>query len=270
MSNLLLQRNAKITITDTLLNESVELSENRIQFNVQKAISSLPNLAEIKITNPSEDFVNFSKRENLKVDLEVSYFDEELDILFTGDLKRAYFGNSDINNILIIECGDAEKLIFEAFLNKSYTNGVLKKTIVKDCISLLGIDILNTTLNKIIGSYNGGFVSFNKCVDVLDIVINGLTLEWSIQNNQLLITEKGETNNVDFVEVDFDSGLIDTPITLQDSGLLLKSYINTKLIPHNTLSLNNVVGFEGLYQMRKVNFQGDNEKGIWEARVVCL
>lgn len=270
MSNFLFQRKTKLTITDTLLNESVELSENRIQFNIQKAISSLPNLAEIKITNPSENFVNFSKRENLKVDLEVAYFDDELDILFTGDLKRAYFGNTDNNNIFIIEAGDSEKLVYEAFLNKSYTNGILKKTIVKDCINLLGIDILNTTLNKITGSYNGGFVSFGKCVDVIDIIINGINLEWSIQNNQLLITQKGETNNIDFIELDFDNGLIDKPITLQDNGLLLKSYIDTKLIPHNTISLNNVAGFEGLYQMRQVNFQGDNEEGIWEARIICL
>lgn len=269
MSNFSFERKAKITITDTELKDSFELTENNIEFKIEKSINSFPNLATIKITNPSENFVNFSKRENLKVDLEVGYFEDELGILFTGDLKRSYWGNVNVDDIFIIEAGDAEKGIAEAFLNKSYINKTQKKFIVSDCINLLGIDILTTTINKITGSYNGGFVAFEKCVDILDIVIKQLGFEWSIQNNNLLISTKGETNEIDFFTLDYATGLIDKPITLQDGGLLLKAYIDTKFIPHSTFFLN-VPEFEGFYQIRQSIFNGDNEKGKWEVDIICL
>jgi len=267
MSDFSFQRNAKITITDTVIKDSFELIENKIEFKVEKSINSFPNLSEIKITNPSEDFVNFSKRENLKIDLETGYFEEELDILFTGDLKRAYYGNPNVDNVFVIEAGDSEKGITEAFLSKSYINKVQKRTIVKDCINLLDIDILTTTLNKITGTYNGGFVAFERCVDILNIVLGSLGFEWSIQNNQLLISTKGETNNIDFFELSYESGLIDKPVELQDGGLLLKAHIDTKFIPHKTVSLN-VEGFEGFYQIRQAIMNGDNEEGMWEGRLI--
>jgi hypothetical protein len=254
MTDLYLNRKLKIKVTDSKTSEFLEVEDLRITFETQKTIDSLPNVGVIKIYNPSLDFVNFSSRENLKVDVLTAYFEEEFDILFLGDLKRSYFPNIDVDNLFVMEVGDSENAIANSFINKSYTKGVKKKAIVQDCINILGVDILATTLNRITGSYNGGFVAFGKVMDNLDIIINSLGFE--------------ETNSNDFITVDYENGLLKKPIPLQDGGFLLNCLLETKYLVHNTIFLN-IPGYEGFFQIRQINFFGDNERNQWEANLIC-
>lgn len=270
MTDILFERKVKITITDLNINQSLDIlsEDNRIILNGHKSIDSLPNLALIDVYNPDETFVNFSSREDLRVDILTKYGDDEYSILFTGDLKRSYFPNNNVDNILRLDIGDAEKSITESFISKSYTKGIRKKTIVKDCLDIMGIDILTNTLSRITGSYNGGFVCFNKCIDILDIVINSLGLEYSIQNNQIIITKPNEINTVDFKEVNYDLGLLDKPVPLQDGGYLIKNQLDNQFSCHGTILLN-IEDINEFYQVRYINFNGDSDFNLWESNIVC-
>lgn len=270
MSNIFFERKAKVVVTDEVLNisEELEADDNRIVFSVQKNINSLPNIANISIYNPDSDFSNFSSKENLKIDLYVSYFDEEPELLFTGDLKRSYFVNKDVDNIFIIEAGDSEKNITETFINKTYIKGVKKKTIIQDCIKLLKVDVITSSLDKITGSYNGGFVCFNKVVDILDIVILSLDLEYSIQDNQFFILKKGEINEIDSIDINYDDGLLAKPTPLQDGGFMLRCLLNPKYTIHKTISLE-TEDYEGFFQIRQMDFTGDTTNKKWEVNLIC-
>jgi len=268
MTDLYYGRNVKIRVTDPANNEILEVDDTRVIFEVQQTIDPFPNIGTIKIYNPSSDFSNFANRENMKLDILISYFEDKYKVLFLGDIKRAYSLNTNIDNIFVIEVGDSEKAITTSFLNKSYTNGIKKKTIVSDCIKILGIDVLSNTLNRVTGTYNGGFVSFNKVIDVLDIIINSLNLEYSIQNNQMVITEKGEIDSNNFIIIDYENGLLKKPMRLQDGGFLLNCLLEPKYSVQKTIFLN-VPDLEGYFQIRNIDFIGDNEKHKWEVNLIC-
>jgi len=262
-------RKIKIEVRDLLLNEVLTVEDSRIIFNVVKSIDSFPNKAVISIYNPSAEFLNFASSENLKIDILTAFLNEEYQLLFTGDIRRTSSVNIENDMIFTIEAGDSEKTMIEAFLNKSYISAVQKKRIILDCINAFSdIDILSNTLSKITGTYNGGFVAFNKVVDILDIVIKGLNLEWSIQNNQLIITEEGETDNFDFSIITFEENLYKKPIPLQDGGFILDCVLNAIYEPHKSIFISEK-DYEGLYQIRQVVSNGDNKNNNWRSVITC-
>jgi len=264
MSDIIFDRKAKVIISDKY---SSQESDNRIIFDIEKSINSLPNIANIKVYNADNDFKNFSERENLKIELYTAYAEEELELLFIGDIKRVYNQYIGTDDIIIFDCGDSETSITNSFLNKSYKNGIEKKQIVKDCLDLMGVDYLTNTLSLITGVYNGGFVCFDKTTSILDTILENLNLEYSFQNNQIIINSKGYINKNDFITISYDTGLIKKPSDLQDGGLQLNTYLKN-YIPHKTIYLD-VDGYNSFFQIRQVIISGDTQENNWGAEIIC-
>ena len=275
----LITYNRRIIVTLTAENGS-SVSEQEFKtrktISIEKSISKYPNTATIRIFNPNSNLQAIALRENVKIEVFATYADNEGDRVFKGDIKRAYSINANQNNILKIEAGDAETAIATKEIYLSYGPGTAKITIVEKCLDILGLKLAQRSRAFITGSYNGAFVANGKVINILDTIIkgikdtNGRSYEYSIQDEQFIIAPYGSKDANIAVPVKYSPGLLlAKPIKLQDGGLSLITLLDPRFRVHGTIDMQ-VEGFQGLYQIRQLKFQGDSTQGDWKTEVICL
>ncbi|WP_432443036.1 phage protein [Martelella lutilitoris] len=252
----------------------------RIEFSINKGISSKQNSADIRLYNLTESHRNAMGKEFDSITLEAGYIppgdDGNVGVIFKGAVRDVEHEKTQDGNIITtISCGDGDKAIRKATISKSYPKGTPVKTVVKDIYAEMekkGMargewkfpDNMKETFDR-------PYAMCGMCSRELDVIGKGHKFYWSSQNETLeIIPGDGTVGGI--VLLTPDTGMIGTP-SITDNGVRVSCLLNPEIRPNrrvqiksDTLEMN---ASNGIYRVSEVSFTGNNQDGEFRCDLTC-
>ena len=97
-------------------------------------------------------------------------------------------------------------------------------------------------------------------------VLSKLGVQWSIQDDELHITDTDLTTDEAPVFLTSETGLIGIPTKRRNGGYLFSSLLNPKIRPGRPLIIESEL-VSGTFRPLKVNHLGDLDDGPWDTQV---
>lgn len=243
----------------------------RIEFSITKSISSTENTASITLYNLKESTRNAMGKEFDEVQLEAGYMPPDgsssVGIIFKGQIQDVSHARQGDNIVTTIECGDGDKAIRKATINKSYPKGTKVEDIVNDAYKELekqGVqkgewkfpDDMEPTFKR-------PYAACGSCKQELDTIGRGKGFYWNIQNGAMeIIPGDGFLGMVTVISP--ETGMIDTP-TITDNGCKFKTMMDPEIRPNRRVKIESSViemnADGGIYRVSQCTYSGDNGDG---------
>lgn len=266
--------------------ESTGLQFNtRVTFEIEKTLESTSNKGKIGIYNLNQDSQSFLEQNDLQVELYAGY-EEQVEQLFIGDIKRVNRTRSGPDIIASIECGDGEKKIEESTYTGSFAPGSTNIQVLNAAIKALGVTI-GTVQDLKSDVFQGGFVFAGQVKKLLNQLTKDQKLQWSIQDGELIIIGKGKVTAEEGPLITSETGMIGFP-SKTEKGIQFKSLLNPKIRPGRMVQIKTLQYAEaqdagptnpkillnkaasGNFKVTKVKHSGDSMTGNWTSEVEAI
>lgn len=257
---------------------SLEIDKLRMVFNVYKSEGWAANKATLNIYNLGQ-----SKRN------EFSFFGDEVRIFAgyqnAGGTQLLYVGNttqvthtfSEPEIITSIEAGDGDKNLNNIIVKVSFSANVSIRTVIQAIAQQLNFSIVEFAFTEDL-TYSNGFSEIGIGKTILDKACKALNLDWSVQNNNLVILRKdGVSQNRPITEINADTGMIGTPERYIDKKNLtlnarfqnswrVKTLLRPDILPGDRVRLRSQrVNLDGDFVVTGILHQGDNFGSIFQS-----
>lgn len=266
-----------ISIADTDDTATVFRSQNldgtpgfRIQFNVDKNIEGTPNPTEITIWNLGEASRSLFQRENSRVVLRAGYETaDDLQVIFQGNIQRTRTEKSGPDYVTKIRAAESIVAWQNSTINQSFgqpTSLTDAITSLSEALSQVGVGT-DTSAGLPSKTYQSGIVLSGNTMKELEKIITSENLEFSIQENQLVILPAGATREGNTFVLSVDTGMVGIP-QIGDNSMTVKSLLNPRLRVYNQVLINSQF-VNGLYRIAKVVHKGDTFEGDYITELEC-
>ena len=218
------QFNRQVTIELGQLGRSgLRVQDLRVSFSVKKSSTDTFNTGKVAIYNLNENSRRFVDSFDITDDknlLTISAgYEGNQKVLFRGNISLVSISIEKPNVITNIEANDGERTINELkfYPPLSYAAGTWAKHVLQDVINKtsLGQDYVNWSAIRD-KQYKNGFSFQGDAKVLVNNLCNYLGLDWSIQDNQLKFNKSNDTDGAPVVNLTPDTGLISSPIRLND------------------------------------------------------
>jgi hypothetical protein len=188
-----------------------EITGLRIQFHVIKTTKKHPNRSTIKVWNLAPATRAMLEKPNTVVTLHAGYKEEGgAKLLFHGAVFFAWtkFEKGDV--ITDFELGDGIQEYRDTMISVGYDKKVESTTVLNDTAQKMGV-ALTMPSNAPTRTWENGLSYYGSARGLLDKVVSGTGLEWSIQNGNLQVLEKGGVTTRESVVLNAKSGMVGSP-----------------------------------------------------------
>src|SRR6056297_29990 len=257
--------------------EKIKIRNLRMSFQIEKTTKSDPNRATFTVYNLNENSrAKLEEAAELFLSIEAGYGDETK-VIFSGDVDKIENKKTPTDWVTIVETGDGKKDLTETRLNKSYKKGTSVKTVIDDALSAFTNLKNNGLPDGLIQSakelVTGGTFS-GKSKDVLDKLLGEQGLEFSVQDDEVVITEKDKATNNDIYIINPNSGLINSPAKTEEKnkegkvvkGVTFTALLNPNLVPKQRVRVESR-NITVEYTIIKINHVGDSQQGTFYTQV---
>jgi len=250
--------------------QSLVYNNLKITFDVTKTISSEPNDANIIIYNLNQNNRNLitSKVYDL-VELFVSYRDDDLRMIFKGEIKTVENEYSGLDIITKLKCSDGGQAYAEKVLIKTVAAGQKDSDALNDSAKSFGILKSDVDLpnDKVLPR---GRVFFSDVRDVMDKIGLNNDADWSIQDNQLVVVPKNKAiRNDEGYIISSNTGMIGSP-QKTDKGLEVITLCNPRFKIGSLIRVESKFSeYNGDYKIQSINHSGDLTGNDWKSKLVC-
>nr|WP_282555252.1 hypothetical protein [Providencia stuartii] len=249
--------------------ESFEITQLRVTFDIKKTLTPEPNPAVIRIYNLNASHRNLltSKVFN-RAALSVGY--EELQLIYAGDIIEVKVTESAEDIICELICGDGFKAYTCTLVNKTLSSGNRDRDILTENAQAMDIDIGVIELPND-RQLPRAKVMFGDARELLHKIAKNNQSDWSIQDGQLMLLPKQKviTDNESFV-LSQETGLIGKPEKSED-GLTITCLCHPTLKIGALIRLQSITSeFNGDYKITQLSHTGDFMERDWYSRLVCV
>lgn len=249
----------------------VESGQIKIEFDVEKGVSSTPNSATIKIYNLKEGHRNMLGKELDDITLEAGYMPPgetgNVGIIFKGQIRDVEHKQVGLEIVSELSCGDGDKGLRKATISKTYKAGTEVKEVVDDIQKELekqGVKRGEIKLGDKATAFKRPYTVCGSCKTELDTLSRGKDFNWSIQNGVLEATPGNGYIGGGVVLLSPETGLIGAP-TITDNGVKAEALLNPEIRPNRrvkieskTLEMNSQ---DKEYRVSTCRYSGDNYGG---------
>ena len=249
--------------------EGRDLSALRITFDVSKNLKGRPNKAEISVTNLSPDTRRqLSAAAEKRIVLLAGYETETPYAVFVGTLEKVEHARAGSDWVSKITSGDG--LPRSARVSAAFGRGADLERVFLDVVKQaaaqagLGSGNASQVAKRLKGrSVGAAGVALSGAADVaLDGLLEELGLEWSVQDQQLQILERGKPRQVRAAVISPDSGLVGSPEVLEKGRVRAKSLLAPGLDPGLLVRLESR-DLQGFYRVDSARYTGDARGQDW-------
>lgn len=282
----LFKRVAKLTLTKTDVpaddeyfnpkatggsNNSVVITDLRIQFDVERTLKKNPNTCTVKITNLNPDSRKVFSKKPLHVTLEAGY-DGVTRLLYTGDMFYAVTSQKDTDIETMIQCGDGDRIFASARANKSYGKGTSVKKVLRDLAKSIGQQLpANIEASaELEAQFGAGTVTSGMLKNELTTLLAPYGYSWSLQNGKLQILRDADTSGT--FTLNEANGVIgfpefgSPPRNGKSPNLTLRCFLFPELYPGAAVNVDTKF-LHGTFKIEKVNHKGDTHGDDWSTEV---
>lgn len=261
----------------------------RAYFRIAKTLKVAPNTCELSIYNLNADtraaIQELAPKENDKrgipVRIRAGYENEDLFQVWLGDLRTAISIHEPPDWRTILTSGDGEKAIRKSRIAQSFgpktpVATALRAVVIKLREYLGPNAISEKKLNELTQSIqlrgsgkilDGGITLYGSAPKVLSSICESAGLEWSIQDGEIQIIDRGATLKTTAIAVEEFTNMIGTPEVDAEGVVKVKTLIVPDLIPGSVLSIKSS-RVNGFYRAEKVEIEGDTfEPSVWHMTI---
>lgn len=239
--------------------DTIEITALRVRFEVQRSLSAkVPNDCKVEVHNLSE--ATRKKLQTLTtpfVSLEAGYA-QGMSLVFRGDLREVWSTKRGTEWVTTVTSGDGEKARKSRRVFKTFPANTLVSQVMVECCKALKVGMGNAEKKALKAAlwnvkparFHTGYVLSGDALSQLDRVCRSCGLEWSIQDNQLQLLDRGRPLEEKGILLSSATGLLDSPEP--QFGKKKKGTVRcrTLMIP-------------GLYPGRRVELQSRHINGIF-------
>jgi hypothetical protein len=272
----LFKRTASLTIYEVVkgsffrTTNSVTIRDLRIRFEIDKNLDKEPNRAVIEIYNLAERSRALVQKPRIHVRLEAG-FDGETERIFSGDLRFAYSKRDATEWVTRLECGDGERAIRHARLNRSYRAGVTARDLVKEVAKQFGLKA-KVTGKEFDRQFVAGLALHGSASRALTAAMARFGMTWSIQDGQLVILRDLDTVDDAPIVVSSDTGMIGSPELASPEKPKKPPTLHASISLHPAIQPGGRIdvqsrSVEGLFKVESCRHIGDTHGSEWETSV---
>lgn len=245
----------------------------KTNFSIDKNSVGSSNKAKIDVTNFTA--ISRERYQQAEVGNLRASFQLTLKVGYQKTLRNLYIGNiravdskrvSGSNIVTSFECGEAEKQIYLAILDKAYPPGTRVVNIIQDLAAAMSVDI-GVMVGVRNESFNSGVTINGPVKNSLDKICSKQGLEWSIQNGAIQIKPVGSHNGQPVIilsnqPVPGITGLIGVPSQVQ--GITkFNALLNPNIVPGCAVRIYSETIHGDFFQIRRALFEGDSHGPKW-------
>lgn len=279
---------------------ALDLSNLRFNFRVLARDQETPNVAYVRVYNPTAQTVKEIQAEYDGVVLSVGYGDNAGQI-FKGTVKQFVRGKErNVDNFLEIRAADGDLGYNFGFANKTLEAGTTQKQEFDALCESLGYPAdprAEDYIAKTGGILPRGKVLFGLARAYMRDLASTVGARWSIQNGVVTLVPLDNYLSGEPIAVNSATGMVGVP-EATDQGIRIEMLLNPNVQVGQAVKLNNaditevvvkdMMGFffptftgftpyaqldrtnDGLYRVIVVEHEGDTRDQAWYTRLICL
>lgn len=190
-----------------------------VSFRIERTKTKTPNTAEIQVLNLADETRRqLQALKRVPVKLEAGYRDQ-IATIFLGELRIIESTWVPPEWRTVVRSGDGEYAARVARIDQVYDGRVRLSEAIEAVAKAMRVGIGNATLMAAKGRFIDGSNTFlqsavlsGAAADVLDDLLESAGLEWSVQDNELQVLERGQPIRGQDVLLTPDTGLLSARI----------------------------------------------------------
>jgi len=250
--------------------EGLQANALRIEFDVSKTISGVPNEGMVRVWNLSTASRQKIGKELDQVTLEAGYRYASRGIILKGQVREVFHRRDGVDVITEVAVGDGDLQQRKGVIAKTYPRNTKIKDIVEDIYGhmpgvtrgeLKGLDDLPPTRRPL--------TLIGPTSRQMDMLGRSHGFYWSIQNGSLeTIPHDGYIDQI--VVITPRTGMVDVP-TVSDTGVVVTCLLNPEIRPNRLIEVRSdttdMNDASGIYRVNGCSFYGDNKDGDFHVEV---
>jgi len=292
---MLFDRQYRLLVGKKDQSKGIEITDLRIQFDIEKTAKKNPNNSSIKIYNLSKSTRSEIEKPDTRCLLYAGYREDAGPMLiFNGNVTFAWTKYDGPDVITEFELGDGAREIRDSTISIGYGRDVKSGTVINDIARQMGLP-LTMPSNVPERTWQNGLSYYGSARGLLDKVTKGTGLEWSIQNNNLQVIQKGMVTTRQGIVISADSGMINSPereraskdgtVKVEDKdskkkvkakkadqkydGWNVKTLLLPQLNPGDRVKLE-ARDVTGIFRVQEVKHTGDSHEGDWQSELKLI
>ena len=240
------------------------------QFEVVKKLGHAPNTCKITLFNLTESLRGeLAQLSRVRVRIVAGYVGDSA-VIFNGDLRHVTTGRSDTDILTVIEGNDGGAAYLTARINQSFAPGAAISTVVRACVSAMGLGLGNAAA-AIAGarfeqgrgtSFGAGTTLSGSASRELTEVLRSVGMTWSIQNGAVQLLQRGEATRRTAVLLNERTGLLGSPHAERDGRVKAMMLLIPGVGPGQQLRIESEF-VTGNFRVREAKFSGETDGEDW-------
>lgn len=270
---------------------TMDLTDFRYKFHIEKTIKPEPNHTRIEVYNLSVEHRQMleqlapgkkvkGKRSRktspnlhgvIPVQLEAGYKDDGPQIVFLGDLVTVDSERDGPDWITTITSGDGARAYRTARIDQSFKAGTPVATAVRSIAKALGLGDGN--LNDVVGGlalngnasvFKAGMVMSGSAARVMTNICRSVGIDWSCQDGALTLVNKEQALAGKAIKLTQNTGMIGSPNVDGDGILKVKTLMIPNMRIGRLIVLDSLL-IDGNFRVEKIVTDGDTHdaKSDW-------
>lgn len=254
-----------------VVNPGIETNnQQRIEFNIEKSISSTANELVVRIYNLSERSRNAVGRELSDIEIQAGHIPRQgLDLtgtIFLGQIEDFTHDREGPDIVTTVRASDGGKAIRKSTINKTYPAGTPPEAVIEDVYAEFeknGVkrgEFLFPPMEPFIRPYT---VSGDASREA-NVIGRSKGFYWSIQN-QVMEVIPGDKFLPLITKINRNTGMIGYP-QITDNGIRVVALINPEVRPNRVIAVKSefVEAANGEFRVGRMDYKGDNRDGDFE------
>ena len=260
--------------------EKGQLTGFDFAFEIERTLKRSPNKAQVELWNIGEDLqYRLLSLEKVFVSVSAGYVDNET-LLFAGDLSEVSIRREGPDVITTVSAGDGLKAAQSGRVSMSFGANVSFKNVVKQVgnklkeqIGGVGGESISDKLSnfanairpeKLAQTFSNGLVVHGNTVKEFESLLDSAGYEFSIQNGQVQILEKGKSRRTRGALLSYDTGLLSAPEKSSEGIARAQCLLIPGIEPGDGVEFSNVDTISGVYRVTKAVYTGSTFSEIWQ------
>ncbi len=264
--------------------KAVEVDTNlRVAFKVERHHKPEPAEGRIDVYNLSEESrsrLSQTFERELGADftrpvvasLEAGYQDAS-PLIFQGGIERVYHQREGADWVTVLEAADGATKVARQRVQLAVQKGARVTDVFGQVAKSMGVGVgsslqqfVEDKFGRQLQAFAHGLTIAGSARESMDRITKAAGVEWSVQNEELVITKKGEPLPGQAVVLAPDTGLVASPEPGEKGIVRCKALIQPGLEPARRVQLRSR-SCNGFYRVERVVYDGDSHGSSWYAEL---
>jgi hypothetical protein len=266
---------------------TLDVSQLRCTFKIQKTIMQQPNFSVIVIYNLSPDTENSIIQEGNRVVIEAGYEGEQYGLIFDGDIIQPIRDKEDgVTYKLTLNSLDGDRFLNQGFVNFSVLKGQTSRKLIESIVSKAKVPTQIGSISEGMGKseLTRGKVVFGLAKDYLRQLAQSNNASFYVEDGKVHIVRATDLPKEEIFDLAPESGLIGVP-EQSENGVSFKCLLNPRIKINTLVRIDNSfikaqtfqqgqvmrsLDNSGIYRVVGVTYVGDTRGDNWQTECTTV